>query len=285
MTISDQPAERVGRPLQGPVIVTDGAVDLPAWLEGSPRVRVVPGEIWVGDQPFVGGQDEFWTLLRSGTYPSTSPPTVSALADAYRHSELVFAIHVSGELSATLGRSQVALSRSGPGVTVIDTRSISVGAGLVAAAVHRAITDSSREESIINFARSLPDLLHTFALVQNIESLRQSDRDGLIPKRHLARNHPLLLAIRGRVIPLEQSKDRAQGLKKLVEHLRHSFRSEVGPWAIGHGDASDCDALVDELSRELGRPPSFLTSLDPTVGAHLGPEAVVVGLISHPVDL
>ncbi|MHB8328012.1 MAG: DegV family protein [Acidimicrobiales bacterium] len=278
-------AEQVVQSPQGPLVVTDGAVDLPAWLEDSPRVRVVPGEVWIGDEPFAGGSDEFWSLLRRGTYPSTTPPTVSALVDAYRHPDLVFGVHVSGDLSATVARGQVAMTRSGPGVILIDTRSISVGAGLVAAAVHRAITDLWRRESIIDFARTLPDRLHTYALVQDVEPLRRSDRDGLLPKGHLARNHPLLLAVRGRVVPLEQSKDRADGLKKLVARLRRNVWPEVGSWAVGHGDASDYDTLVDQLSRELGKPPAFLASLDPTVGAHLGPEAVVVGLISDLVDL
>jgi hypothetical protein len=43
--------------------------------------------------------------------------------------------------------------------------------------------------------------------------------------------------------------------------------------------------LVEQFSRALGRPPSFLTCLDPTVGAHVGPEAVVVGAISGPIEL
>jgi DegV family protein with EDD domain len=285
MPLPDQPLAEAATPVQGSILVIDGAVDLPGRLEGSTRMRTVPGEVWIGDELFTGDPREFWALVRSGRYPSTSPPTVSALAEAYRHPDLVYAIHVSAELSATVARAQVAATRSGPGVTIIDTRSLSVGAGLVAAAVHHAVSEGLDHVSNIDLALTLPDRLHTFALVQDVESLRRSDRDGLLPKGRLARNHPMLLSVRGRAVPLEQPKDRGDGLRKLVAHLRHSVRSEIGAWAIGHGDASDCDQIVDQLSTELGQPPSFLACLDPTVGVHVGPEAILVAAISDPVDL
>lgn len=267
------------------MIVTDGAVDLPDGLEGSPLVRVVPGQVWLGDEPLIVEQDGFWALLRHGTYPSTTPPTVNALVEAYRHPDLVVAIHVSATLSATLERAQEAATRVGPAVEVLDTRSLSVGAGLVAAAVHHAAQNPANRGSIVDLARSLPDRLHTFALVQDIEALRRSNRVGLLPKGHLSRSHPLLLAVRGRAVPLEQPRDRHAALKCLIAHLRHSAGPELGAWALGHADASDREALVEQLSRALGRPPSFVALIDPTVGVHVGPESLIVGAFSGPIDL
>jgi DegV family protein with EDD domain len=262
------------------LIVTDGAVDIEETLEQSPNVRVVPGEVWLDEAPFVGGIGEFWALLRRGTYPSTTPPTVAALLEAYGQGDRVCALHVSGVLSATLTRAQDAASRTGADIAVIDTRSLSVGAGLVATVVHRATESSSDNESVLHLARSLPDRLHTFALVQEVEALRRSDRAGMLPKGHLARNHPLLLAVRGRVVALEQPKNRSAGLKLLTTHLRHSAGTEIAGWALGHGDLADHDAVVEQLSQALGKPPSFVTRLHPTVGVHLGPDAIVVGAVS-----
>ncbi len=269
------------------LIVTDGAVDLPESLEGSPLLRVVRGQVWLGEDPVTVDSAELWRLIRRGTYPSTTPPTVNALAEAYRHQQLdqVLAIHVSAALSATLRRAEEAATSVGPGIVVIDTRSLSVGAGLIVAAVHRAIDSSASQESIVDFARSLPARLHTFALIQDTEALRRGNRVGLLPKGHLARHHALVLAVRGRALPLEQSKVRAGALRCLAAHLSHCARSEIGAWALGHADAPDCDVIVDQLSRVLGRPPSFVARLDPTVGAHVGPDSVIVGAISGPVDV
>ena len=112
------------------LIVTDGAVDIPDDLMTSNLVAQVPGEIWGADGPLEVDREEFWAGLRRGEYPSTSPPTVNALMSAYQHPDLVIALHVSGQLSATMHRAHEAAERVGSGVSVIDTGSLSVGAGL-----------------------------------------------------------------------------------------------------------------------------------------------------------
>jgi DegV family protein with EDD domain len=266
------------------LIVIDGAVDVPETLLGSSALRRVPGEVWTGEARFAGDLEEFWARLRKGEYPSTTPPTVSALTAAYQHHDLVVALHVSRELSVTMARAEEAAQRAGPGVVVIDTRSLSVGAGLIAAAVHRTAQNPDAPESMIDFARSLPGRLHTFALVQEVESLRRSDRSGLLPSSHLVRNHPLVLAVRGRVVSLAQPKHRGAAVDEMARHLRRSAGPTLGAWALGHGDAADVDAIVDHLSTAVGKAPSFYTALDPTVGVHLGPDAIVVGAISGPID-
>lgn len=52
-------------------------------------------------------------------------------------------------------------------------------------------------------------------------------------------------------------------------------------WALGHGDAADVDAVVKGFSHYLGQAPAFVSLLDPTVGVHLGPESLVVGVLSE----
>jgi DegV family protein with EDD domain len=266
------------------LIVTDTAVDLPAGLALSPLVRIVSGDVRQGDRPLVCSNEELWDQIRRGEPLSTAPPTVDALADAYRQSEMVCAIHVSGELSATLARAREAADRMGPRLTIVDSRSFSVGAGLVVAAVHRSIDVSIPEASAFDLASSLPGRLHTFALVEDVKSLKRSGRTGLLPEVHL-HNRPVVLGIRGRALFLEQAKDRSAGLASLVTHARSSAQSGLGAWALGHGDATDRDAVVEQLAKGLGRAPSFVTSLGPVVGTHIGPNAIVVGVISGHVDL
>ena len=210
------------------IIVTDGAVDLPAWLEESPAIRKVSGRLWLGNDPLQGGTEQFWSLVRDHQYPSTTPPTVSDLTEAYRHHDLVIGLHVSAILSATASHAREAATRAGPGAIVIDTRSFSVGAGLVVAAVHRALESPLEYESIIEYARSLPDRLHTFALIEEIETLRRSDRSGLLPPGRLAKNHPLLLAAHGRAMPLGQFKSRDAALRRLVWHLESERGAGLG---------------------------------------------------------
>ena len=165
---------------------------------------------------------------------------------AYQEADLVIALHVSGQLSATMQRAQEAAEQAGSGVSVIDTGSLSVGAGLIVSEVHRAATSDSAP-SLVDWARTLPSRLHTFALVQHVDALRRSDRSGLLPSGHLARNHPLVLAIRGRVVPLAQPRQRTGALVELTRRLWHRPCPKPRAWALGHGDAPDVSWVVGEL--------------------------------------
>lgn len=266
------------------LIVFDGAVDIPDDLAGDPSLRRVPGEVWEDDRPMGTDPDNFWAELRRGRYPSTSPPSVDALAAAYEHQDTVIAVHVSGQLSATVQRAEEAAARGGGAVVVVDSKSLSVGAGLIVVAVHRFAQQASGAP-VVDFARSLPARLHTFAVVQEVESLRRSDRSGLLPKSHLAGNHPLLLSVRGRVVALSQPKHRSAVIDDLAGHVKRSAGAQPAAWALGHGDAKDAGEVIGRLSKAFGNPPRFVSRLDPTVGAHLGPDSLVVGALSGPVEL
>lgn len=266
------------------LIVTDAAVDLPPALAGSGRVRVVSGEVWLGDERFEGGDEQFWKALRAGAVFSTTPPTVSALTEAYRHPGPVVALHVSARLSATVARAHEAGPRAGPAVTVVDTRSLSAGAGLVAAAVDRAAHGPAGAASVADLALRLPERLHTFVIVQDVGALRRSGRAGLLPNHHLTKGHPVVAAVRGRVVMLDQPKDRARALRRLATHARQSSGPTITRWSLGHGDAGDLDDVVDQLCGSFGSEPEFVVPIDPTVGVHVGVDAVVVGVMTEASD-
>ena len=259
-------------------LVIDGAVDLPPGLLASSGVRVVSQDVWAGDQLFEGTTADFWAQLRAGQGFSTTPPTVNALADAYEGGGEVCAVHVSAELSATLSRAREAALRSAAAVAVVDSRSLSVGAGLVAVLVHDAAQAASSWAELTEIVPRMAGRVHTFALVQDLGPLRRSERIRLVPSTHLHQRRPVLLAVRGRALALEQPKDRSTGLWSLVRHARGSTEDNPTGWAMGHGDAGDEDAVRARLAEGFGRDAMYSCPIDPIVGAHLGPEAVVVGV-------
>lgn len=221
-------------------------------------------------------------MLRNGRPLRTTPPTVSELARAFGVGVPTIGVHVSAQLSITVARAREAATRvgaeTGSVVHVVDTGSLSVGAGLVALGASHAARQP--EPAAATWARSVASRLHTFALVQEMRALRRSDRSSLVPRAHLASKNPLVLAIRGRVVPLAQPRDRRHALREIEDCVRTTAGSELGAWAIGHGDAFDLDAMVEHFSDRFGMPPRFTARLDPAVGAHLGPDAVVVGVLT-----
>lgn len=259
------------------MIVVDGAVDLPPDLVGSPDVRTVPSSVFVESAPFDGPPEVFWRALRQGRAVSTGAPTVSALADAYAGGPAI-AVHVSGELSLTVSRALEAAQRGAGGVAVVDSGSLSVGAGLVAVETLRLMQQCAGYDAASAAARHLPGRLHTFAMVNDPGSLVAGGRAGILPE-HVSMRRPMVLAVRGRALVLDQPRDRAGALRSLARRAGDHARVPGARWALGHGDADDVARVADQLAASFGRPATFVALVDPTVGTHLGPDALVVATL------
>lgn len=263
------------------LIATDTAVDLPAELEISTQIRIAAGVVRLDDQVFSGSTPAFWQAVRSGARPSTAPPSLATLTAAYTADDPVIAIHASAELSATVAHATDA-ARLFPGsVTVVDSRSIGPGAGLVVVAAHRAAQRGETPPHVAALAAAAAAKLHTFALIDDPEWLSRSGRSGLSPNLHLSHRRPpvLVLALRGRAVILDHAKHRNDAVRHLATHAEAGRGHAGHEWAICHGDAADIGKATEQIASALSRPPTFSRLLGPTVGAHVGPGAILVGVL------
>lgn len=260
------------------MIVVDGAVDLPEEALAWGDVCTVPARVHVDGAPFEGLPASFWRALRDGRPVATAAPSVSDLADAYRRDTSVLAVHVSGELSLTVARAREAAARVAGPVLVVDSGSLSVGAGLAALDARRLLAGSTSFDDARRAAAALAERVHTFAVVEDPAWLVRSGRTGVLPA-HVAMHRPLVLAVHGRPVVLGQPKDRWSALKHLARRIHDHWLVGASAWALGHADAADVERAAALLAGALGGPPAFVVPVDPTVGAHLGPDALVVGVL------
>jgi len=261
------------------LIVTDSAVDLPAELQVAASLSIVASSVWLGGRCFTGEPEAFWHAVRTGALPTTKPPTADALVAAYTTEEAVVAIHVSAEFSATVAHARDAEQRVTGPVAVVDSRSLGAGAGLVAETAYRAALQDMAHAQVAAVAETAAAGLRTFALVDDVGWLYRSGRAGLLPSARLSRRHPVLLAARGRAVVLDLPKHRGDGIRQLARHAR-SVAGDAGcRWALGHGDAADAADAVERIGDALGRAPAFSGLLGSVVGTHLGPSAILVGIL------
>ncbi|MHB1854637.1 MAG: DegV family protein [Acidimicrobiales bacterium] len=255
-------------------IVVDGAVDLPT---AEVRISSVPAKIFKDHAEWSGPTEQFWRLLREDPIGWTSaPPSIEDLSAAYAGAEPVLAVHVSAELSATVEHAHAAAERAPGRVEVCDSRSLSVGAGLVATKV---TTEAISPQEALAEARALAGHIHTYALVDQVDYLLRSGRVGLLAGSHLKSKRHYLLALRGHAIPLGDSRSRQTAFASLLDHVHTTAHHGVAAWALAHGAAADGEALAEQAGRTLGLAADFVVILDPTVGIHLGPDAVVLAAL------
>lgn len=263
-------------------VVTDGAADLPGELAARLNIEVVRGPVCFGENRWQGEPGEFWAALRHWErLPVTEAPAVEQLAAAYGTGGPVLAVHVSAELSRTVAHARAAAGASSTEVAVVDTRSLSVGTGLVAAAAGEAVAAGADWERLRSLVAGWVDALHVHAVIDDVEFLVRGGRAGLVTAKVSKHAHRHVVAVKGHVIPLRQVRHRGEAIREMIAHVREHTADGVSRWAVGHGDALDVDDVVGRLCGVFGCDPAFVTLLGAPVGSHMGPGAVAVAFLSH----
>lgn len=266
-------------------VVTDGAADLPEGLARSMGVTVVRGALRLGDHSWGDGSDmdlvRLWADIdHGGRLPATEAPSVQQLGAAYARDRPVIAVHVSAELSQVVAHARDAAASSGAPVHLVDSRSLSVGTGLVALAAAEAVQAGAGGEPLEAMVQRWVDQLHVHVVIDDVGFLVRGGRAGLLGAGPGSHSHRRLVAVKGHVIPIGQARHRPEALRMLVAHVAEHAGGGVSRWAVGHGNAPDIEDLTGRLASAFGCEPSYVTLLGGPTGCHLGPRSVVVGFFS-----
>lgn len=272
-------------------IVTDSTSDLSPQLCGQSGIRSVPLYVLFDGRMHRDGLDirpaELFAGVRAGKKtPSTSQPSPAEFAAVYREAlegaDEVLSVHISSLLSGTVGSARLAAQEFGGRVTVMDSRTVSMGLGLRAlraadlARAGRPMADIVAELERVS---PLADLRFT---VDTLEFLRINGRigGGAALLGGLLNIKPLLVVQGGRV----ESGGRARGSKKAMQELS----AHTAAYIARHGGARAAflytaggEAAAQELAGSLGGA-AFENlgahEIGAVVATHAGPGAYGVAL-------
>ena len=148
-------------------IVTDSACDLPQSVADEFAIEIVPLTIRIDGNEYVDRRDltvaDFWSkCAASPTLPETAAPAPGQFEDTYRRlaadgATSVVTISLSGALSATMQSAELA-ARSVADlipVTVIDSRSVTLGLGAIVAACAKLAADGADHDAVVAHAHEL----------------------------------------------------------------------------------------------------------------------------------
>jgi DegV family protein with EDD domain len=269
-------------------IVTDSACDLTDQLATDNGIVIVPLSIRFGDEELVDRRDlnaeEFWKRCASSpTLPETSAPPPGAFQSVFEAArddgyDAVVCVTISAELSSGTHQSAVTAAGAAHGidVRVVDTRTVTMGQGLVALAAAEAASSGADAAAISDLAAEVALRTRVFGAIDTLEHLQRGGRIGAARAMlgSMLSIKPVIQVSNG--IVAEESKQRTRS--RCLEYLAGKVRAAapLERLAVCDGAAPDLDkflGLLDGIEVHQGL---LTVELGPVVGTHTGPGTIGV---------
>ncbi len=272
-------------------IVTDSTCDLPQATIDRYGITVLPVHINFGRQSILDGVEitraEFYErLLTDNLAPTTAAPGVDVFKRAYEKLERagateILSIHIAASLSAITDVARMAAKEyHGAAVIVVDSQQLSMGVGFVVEAAAQAAAEGLPLRDVLARIEERIERTQVFAALDTLEYLKRSGRmNGVIAGiGSLLQLKPILRMVRGKA-SAERVRTGARAMARLVEILQQA--SPVEQAVLLHAHAPERAELLHAQARAwLPAGPLASVEITPVIGAHIGPRAVGLAVVS-----
>lgn len=269
-------------------IVVDSTTDLPQALRQ--RLTVVPLTIHFGDQEYVDGisitHREFYEkLIETDQLPTTSQASPEAFVRVFQQAhaagDTVVAITISSQLSGTCQSAMIAAADYPGEVFVVDSKSVTIGAGILAELALRLVDEGLDAAAIADRLTLERENVRLIAMLDTLEYLKKGGRisktvafaGGILSIK------PVVSLRDGAVAILGKARGSRQGNNLLVKEIENAGGVDFGkPILLGYTGltdvllrkyVADSAALWEGFVEELP-----VTDIGSVVGTHVGPGAI-----------
>lgn len=279
------------------VITTDTTADLPADYVDKHQLGILSLTYTLDDTTYNWWNPlpvkDFYNYMREGSLPTTSqvnPEEAKSIFESIIKEQDADILHIafSSGLSGSYNSSRIAaeeLAEEYPDhkIIIIDSLAASLGEGLL---VHKAVTMKEAGHSLEEIATWIEEnklhAVHNFT----VNDLFHLYRGGRLSKT---------AAVLGTMISLKPvlhvddeghltALSKVRGRKKSLTALVDAMEKQVGSWKdkndiifIGHGDCEEeAQRVADMIKERLGYDSYLINHVGPTIGAHTGPDVIVL---------
>jgi uncharacterized protein len=267
-------------------VVVDSSADLADAILDRHHIAIVPLQVVFGNELFRDRvelrPDEFYRRLRDAKdLPTTSQPApaefVRVFRDALQEADEVVAVLLSSALSGTHSAGGAAVKAAGlAGVSVVDSRTVSLGAGMLALRAAELAESGWRAADIVTELERLRSQTGAFITVDRYDNLLRSGRvtrgkawvGGLLDVKPILSLDPA-----GRVVPIDRVRGREQVAPRVLSLLERRLtpRPRAVRFGVAHADAPDVAERVRTALVAAYRPRDcFVSVATGVLGTHVG---------------
>ena len=279
-------------------IVTDSTASLPDDLVASHGITVVPLHVVLGGKQYSEGVDisraELGDALRKSSSVTTSRPSPQAFLEAYEAAaaagaDAVVSVHISSDMSGTVGSASLAAGQSPIPVVVVDSRSVGMALGYAVLSAAVAARQGLDATTVADIAETRARAATVIFYVDTLEHLRRGGRIGAASALlgSALAIKPLLALTDGHINPIEKVRTASRALSRL-EELSLDAVDAAGARgvdiAVHHLDSqARAGDLADRLRAKVPASTTvILVELGAVVGAHVGPGTIAVAVSPRP---
>ncbi len=235
---------------------------------------------------------EFYRLLEEDDVtPTTSQVNIASMQDEFENmlqaadAEIIYIAFSSG-LSGTYQAACIARDAVDPErITVIDSRSASIGYGLIVIEAARAISEGkSKAEVIAGIYEHIKGMQHIF-IVGSLEMLKRGGRvsPAVAALGNLLNIKLILNFVEGKIVPLEK----VHGLKKAKKRLLDIMEErgcDLQNQTIGISYSQDIEGALEikhMIEERFGSTEFVISEIGALIGAHVGAGTFAVFFLSR----
>ncbi len=278
-------------------LVTDSTCDLSDVLIDHYQIHMLPINIQFGENHYLDKltlqTEQFYSLLDEGVdFPKTSQINEKAFINLYSqlvsHYDSVIAVHLTGQFSGTFFNSQKAAkivsSESGKTISVINSKTLSGGLGLIMLRIARAIEEDLPHDRIVGMTEEWIAKSKIFVSVKTLKYMvrggRVSHFKGMIA-RLLNINPIISMDEQGKSLVFGKAHSQKTNMEKVLHHIRTLLTGQkVWNYVVLHANNPRAAQWYEEQMKNLtGLDPVSVVEISPVIGANAGIGAAAVAIM------
>jgi DegV family protein with EDD domain len=268
-------------------IIADSTCDLPDGMHERYNITTIPLKVSIANKTYVdktgiSTQELFGLIDKYNEISVTSAPPPEdfrvEMEKAVKEGNSVICTTISEGLSASYQSALIAASMVGGDIHVIDTRTASLGSGMIALLAARLTEAGEKIEDVVRACREKVSRQRTLIVLETVEYLRKGGRISAVSARMAG-----LLGIKPIINVTKQGTTevihKTRSYQKSVDWMLHYTIDNARDLAqqtfgVAYSTISEPAARFIELLKQTITPKEILvTQLGSVVATHMGPGA------------